>query len=629
MKLAERGDGEHVTFDVYRVPYPVHHVVKKLPLGITKPPKFDKFNGRGSPKEHIAYYINVMGDLTADESYLLKFFGSSLTGLAFEWYSSQQAGSISDWTDMQKMFREIFYIAERQWWINLIMRCKRPPHQEDVVQIFKQNLKRELLERMIGMEIWSFDRLNNVVAEIEAFLERYSTNSFTSQKSKPDDKKPAGKEVHVVDLKTFEKQRDGSKAVARSSNNRTKPQGKLPEEISEANTEKTYESHILTPIKEQEDWQRVPNKTKKRSDEKPTPRVHIWGVTPKPPIQIVTPIWHSTEPRVVMQRNPGNKRQQMPLPLYRGGSPSLMLLQALIHELDEYEQLERHPIQLQKYVPWEELENLTLEAPTGQETPQPQENLFWGPEPTKRKRKKRKSKKKKVVVSRSCNTISSLLGLVKHHDEEEIYSPSNDVNQVRSSGPEFITRSGRKWGRPSPANQNIIFRGEPFYQIPEPEGQTFLAKVVSTHLLLVSTQCFKAKAECCRNGEVVSTLDQVSVDTRDPSQRRSFASLGQCVDTPHGQVDTLRKLCDLKSLLNTWHSRDLVDRPWIMFPRPPRVLLDFLGINTLLIGHPTTREPPRAFQKSFWRQRELSSLFLLPLCFFNPIPTSPSTRSED
>ncbi|MQL93279.1 hypothetical protein Taro_025922, partial [Colocasia esculenta] len=80
-------------------------------------------------------------------------------------------------------------------------------------------------------------------------------------------------------------------------------------------------------------------------------------------------------------------------------------------------------------------------------------------------------------------------------------------------------------------------------------GQTFLAKVVSTHLLLVSTQCFKTKAECCRNGEVVSTLDQ---------------------------VDTLRKLCDFKSLLDTWHSRDLVDRPWIMCPRPPRVLLDTL-----------------------------------------------------
>ncbi|MQM22128.1 hypothetical protein Taro_055176 [Colocasia esculenta] len=198
MKLAELGDGEHVAFDVYMVPYPAHHAVKRLPLGITKPPKFDKFNGRGSPKEHIAYYINVMGDLASDESYLLKFFGSSLTGLAFEWYSSLSTGSISDWADMQKKFRERFYIAERevtvaelyatrqrndesaldyiQRWRNLSMRCKRPPHQEDAV-------------------------------EIEAFLIKYSTSSATAPKSKLAKKKPAGKEVHVIDLKTFEQQK--------------------------------------------------------------------------------------------------------------------------------------------------------------------------------------------------------------------------------------------------------------------------------------------------------------------------------------------------------------------------------------------------------------------------------------
>ncbi|MQL76703.1 hypothetical protein Taro_009081 [Colocasia esculenta] len=155
MKLAERGDGEHIAFDVYRVPYPAHHTAKRLPPGITKPPKFDKFNGQGSPKEHIAYYINVMADLASDESYLLKFFGSSLTGLAFEWYSSLSAGSISDWADMQKKFRERFYTTEREVtvaelyatrqrndesaldyikrWRNLSMRCKHPPYQEDAV----------------------------------------------------------------------------------------------------------------------------------------------------------------------------------------------------------------------------------------------------------------------------------------------------------------------------------------------------------------------------------------------------------------------------------------------------------------------------------------------------------------
>ncbi|MQM11528.1 hypothetical protein Taro_044437 [Colocasia esculenta] len=70
-------------------------------------------------------------------------------------------------------------------------------------------------------------RLNSVVAEVEAFLVKYPTNSFTNQKSKPVDKKPTGKEVHVVDLKTFEKQRDGGKAVAGSSDNKTEPQRKV------------------------------------------------------------------------------------------------------------------------------------------------------------------------------------------------------------------------------------------------------------------------------------------------------------------------------------------------------------------------------------------------------------------
>ncbi|MQL84504.1 hypothetical protein Taro_017013 [Colocasia esculenta] len=601
MRLAERGDGEQMAFDAYRVPYPAHHAAKRLPPGITKAPKFDKFNGRGSPKEHIAYYINVMGDLAADESYLLKFFGSSLTGLAFEWYSSLPAGSISDWTDMQKKFRERFYIAERevtvaelyatrqkndesaldyiQRWRNLSMRCKRPPHQEDAVQICKQNLKRELLERMIGVEIRSFDRLNNVVAEIEAFLVKYPTNSFASQKTKPADKKPAGKEVHAVDLKTFEKQRDEGKAAAGTSSNKAEPKRKvipfqdkmrkpysfpkektktlfdwgirynkitlptpkrpdqaakkdepryclyhqilghpleecyvfkdiveslikkgelqmgdyrvdtpqphelparqaganmisiyqqLPEEISEASTENAYKSLILTPSRDQEEWQKVPTKAKKKPKRKPAPKVHIRGVTPQPPAPVVTPVWHPIEPRVVIQRNPGNRRRRTPLPLYGGGSPSLERLQALIDELDEYEQPNRYPVRLQEYVPWEELEKLTLEIPAEQETPQPQEDLFWGQEPTKKK-KKRRSKKKKVVTTLSCNTISSLLGLGEHYEEEEFYPAPSDVNQVGASGQEFVTRSGKKWGRVPPANQNIIFRGEPSYKIPEPE----------------------------------------------------------------------------------------------------------------------------------------------------------------
>ncbi|MQL77851.1 hypothetical protein Taro_010257 [Colocasia esculenta] len=68
-----------------------------------------------------------------------------------------------------------------------------------------------------------------------------------------------------------------------------------------------------------------------------------------------------------------------------------------------------------------------------------------------------------------------------------------------------------------------------------------------------------------------------SVDTRPSSQRTVSTGLDSVSTLDQMCVDTLRKLFDLKSHLDTWHSRDLVDRPWIMCPRCPRVLLDTLG----------------------------------------------------
>ncbi|MQM16139.1 hypothetical protein Taro_049093, partial [Colocasia esculenta] len=81
-------------------------------------------------------------------------------------------------------------------------------------------------------------------------------------------------------------------------------------------------------------------------------------------------------------------------------------------------------------------------------------------------------------------------------------------------------------------------------------GQTFLAKVVSTHLPMVSTQCFKAKAECCRNGEVVSTLDQVT-STLEAVPRKACQQT-YTVDTTSSQVDT-RDLSQ-GSFLPVWDS---------------------------------------------------------------------------
>ncbi|MQM22096.1 hypothetical protein Taro_055144 [Colocasia esculenta] len=68
------------------------------------------------------------------------------------------------------------------------------------------------------------------------------------------------------------------------------------------------------------------------------------------------------------------------------------------------------------------------------------------------------------------------------------------------------------------------------------------AKVVSTHPLLVSTQCFKHKAKQCRTGQVVSTQDQVvsTLETvpRKPSQQ-VVSTQDQVVSTHDQVVSTL------------------------------------------------------------------------------------------
>ncbi|MQM04072.1 hypothetical protein Taro_036865, partial [Colocasia esculenta] len=123
-----------------------------------------------------------------------------------------------------------------------------------------------------------------------------------------------------------------------------------------------------------------------------------------------------------------------------------------------------------------------------------------------------------------------------------------------------------------------------------------------------------------------STLDAI-VSTLEGFPRRHVLRIVYSVSTLD-QVDILRKLYDLKSHLDTSHSRDLVDRPWIMCPRPPRVLLDILGYK-YTPNWPSNQESLQEPSiNPLWRQREISSLFLLPLCSFTPIRTSLSTRRE-
>ncbi|MQL73086.1 hypothetical protein Taro_005426 [Colocasia esculenta] len=96
------------------------------------------------------------------------------------------------------------------------------------------------------------------------------------------------------------------------------------------------------------------------------------------------------------------------------------------------------------------------------------------------------------------------------------------------------------------------------------------------------------------------------VDTRDLSQRSFSANLGQCVDTPYGQVDTLRKLCDLKFLLDTWLLEFRGFGLGFHAYAPQGTLWTYGAINTHVPSTLKEREPIHFQKKPFGGQRGFS-----------------------
>ncbi|MQM17414.1 hypothetical protein Taro_050385 [Colocasia esculenta] len=218
--FAQQGEVIQVA-NLYSVPYPIHHQLKKLLVACLKVPKLQKFDGHGSPLEHVAHYTTAMGDLAFDESYLLRYFTTSLTGVAFQWYSKLKSNSVADWADMQKKFINHFQTAERKVslaelcslkqkkresaidfikrWREFSMKCDNPPVQEDAITICRRGLITAINEKLLGANTKSFDQLNSIVAEIEMFLAKQMAH--TSHKGKfPKERNPPGKEVNVIDF---------------------------------------------------------------------------------------------------------------------------------------------------------------------------------------------------------------------------------------------------------------------------------------------------------------------------------------------------------------------------------------------------------------------------------------------
>jgi hypothetical protein len=95
----------------YKPPFPEWYYNVLLPPRVKPPTKFTKFSGQDdtSTVEHIARYLMQLGECSAEETFRVRYFPASLTGPAFQWFSSLPPESVSRWKDLERKFHAHYF----------------------------------------------------------------------------------------------------------------------------------------------------------------------------------------------------------------------------------------------------------------------------------------------------------------------------------------------------------------------------------------------------------------------------------------------------------------------------------------------------------------------------------------
>ena len=78
---------------MYSKPYTKRIDILQIPAGY-QPPKFQQFDEKGNPKQHIAYFIETCNNVSTDGELLIKRFMCTLRGNTFNWYTDLEPNSI-------------------------------------------------------------------------------------------------------------------------------------------------------------------------------------------------------------------------------------------------------------------------------------------------------------------------------------------------------------------------------------------------------------------------------------------------------------------------------------------------------------------------------------------------------
>ena len=78
-----------------------------------QPPKFQQFEGKGNPKQHVTHFVETYNNAGTYGDYLVKQFVRSLKGNAIDWYTDLEPNSTDSWEQLEHEFLNCFYSIRR------------------------------------------------------------------------------------------------------------------------------------------------------------------------------------------------------------------------------------------------------------------------------------------------------------------------------------------------------------------------------------------------------------------------------------------------------------------------------------------------------------------------------------
>ncbi|XP_051114534.1 uncharacterized protein LOC127240108 [Andrographis paniculata] len=238
--LKREFEGSSKPKNIYAKPYTSRIDTLKMPLGY-QPPKFQQFDGKGKPKQHVAHFMETCNNGGTYGDLLVNQFVRSLKGNGFDWYIKLEVGSIDSWEQLEYEFLNRFYSTKRtvsmteltntrQWkdeptidyinrWRSLSLNCKNRLSEASGIEMCVQGMQWGLKCILQGIRTRTFEELATRANDLELSIASsgmYGPPVQESSKAKRYERYDAAKKGNNAPIKSF-----GKEALAIKANDQS------------------------------------------------------------------------------------------------------------------------------------------------------------------------------------------------------------------------------------------------------------------------------------------------------------------------------------------------------------------------------------------------------------------------